>query len=143
MEAMRPALLLLLPFVLTGCKGAPADPIVGTWALGGSSIRFAPDGTYVAKVGAPSVAGTWTEKDRTLVLVPRTVGGKPVAEATALKPQIGGLPPGMRMQAERAAQELGTTRTLLLSADGKTLTSDEGSWAGMAMTKPEGAGSRR
>lgn len=124
-------LTILLGIVAVGCGRESKDAlIVGEWAgefvqatgkkLPGASITFNADHTFREVYGNLVVEGSWTSEGSSLSLQPKTLNGKPVAEAKKLLIEA-----SKTAQQKEFAANLERPIPLTLEPDGKTLTADK------------------
>lgn len=120
---MRRALPLLFVLALIGCSKDRTKDLVGTWNGGaGGSITFTEDGKVNTQAGPANITGSWKLAGDKVTVTPETVQGKPIAE---FKKQLQGMAAQLPADMRSKINDMDKPQSSTLSADGKTLTSDQ------------------
>ncbi len=124
---------LLLPLLLVACKGGRDRDVVGRWTLpSGVAYEIDTAKTFKVATGRIAASGTWSLDGDKVSLTQTVVNGKPIADLKAsLQAQRAKMPANLQGMIDR----MGAPETYVLSADGKSLTKQEG---GRAVTLTKG-----
>lgn len=117
--------VLVFAFVslaLCGCKGSREKEAVGTWTASGASMTVAADKTFKNDVGPLVFEGVWSIDKDDVTFTPKTINGKTIEE---VKAKIGPVASRFPEQAKQFLADIDKPNVMLLSADGKSMTTDK------------------
>lgn len=100
---------------------------MGTWTdAQGAQAVFTEDHLAQSQVKSLTIEATWSVGGDSVVITPKTLNGRAVAELKARAlPRMASLSP----QARQVVEDLDKPDYMLLSSDGKTITTDKSKYA--------------